>query len=135
MGWGLLYLVFGNGTGVDFGYERLELDRRRKTSDSSLRRCDLLGDHITLLCVTLIFVELRNITFSLPSDLIRRAKVHAAQHDTTVNAWVRELLEDALGQRERLKSAAGRLLELADRGPYFTKDPSAIRREDLYERR
>ena len=77
----------------------------------------------------------RNITFSLPSDLIRKAKVYAAEHDTTVNTLVRDLLQDALGCESRVQAAAGRLLGLADHGPYFAADPGSIRREDLYERR
>lgn len=79
-------------------------------------------------------MEKRNITFSLPAALIRRAKIHAAEQDTTLNAIVRDLLEEALSDEKRLRTAAKRLLSLADRGPYFTADPGQIRREDLYER-
>lgn len=77
----------------------------------------------------------RNITFSLPADLVRQAKVYAAEHDTTVNALVRELLQDALSRQGRARAAADLLLALADRGPYFTADPGSIRREELHERR
>ena len=80
-------------------------------------------------------MELRNITFSLPAELVRQAKVYAAEHDTTVNALVRELLQEALMRQGRARVAAVRLLALADRGPYFTTDPGSIRREELYERR
>jgi len=79
-------------------------------------------------------VETRNITFSLPADLIRQAKVYAAQHDTNVNTIVRELLQQHLNSQERARLAADRLLALADQGPYFEIDPGSIRREDLYER-
>ena len=80
-------------------------------------------------------VASRNITFHLPEDLIREAKVYAASHDTSVNAVVKELLEEKLGRRERHLAAAKRLLELADKAPYFSGDPGSIRREELYERR
>jgi len=80
-------------------------------------------------------VDLRNITFSLPAELVRQAKVYAAEHDTTVNALVRELLQEALMRQGRARVAAVRLLALADQGPYFTTDPSSIPREELYERR
>ena len=80
-------------------------------------------------------MDTRNITFSLPSDLIRKAKVYAAEHDTTINTVVRELLQDALESQSRVRAAVDRLLILADRGPYFTTDPGSIRREELYERR
>jgi plasmid stability protein len=77
----------------------------------------------------------RNITFSLPADLVRQAKVYAAEHDTTVNALVRELLQESFVRQGRARAAADRLLALADEGPYFTTDPGSIRREELYERR
>jgi plasmid stability protein len=80
-------------------------------------------------------VAIRNITFSLPSDLIRKAKVHAAEHDTTINTLVRELLHDALERESRVQAAVARLLVLAGHGPYFTTDPGLIPREELHERR
>jgi plasmid stability protein len=80
-------------------------------------------------------VGTRNITFSLPADLLSQAKVFAAEHDTTVNALVRELLLQKLASEGRARAAADRLLALSDRGPYFTTDPGSIRREELHERR
>jgi hypothetical protein len=55
----------------------------------------------------------RNITSSLPDDLIRKAKVHAAKCNSTVNALVRKLLEEALSDGRRTRAAAGRLLAIA----------------------
>jgi len=83
----------------------------------------------------LIHVEMRNITLSLPVALVRQAKIYAAEHDTTINRLVRELLHEALAREERTLAAARRFLDLADQGPYFSTDPASIRREDLYERR
>ena len=77
---------------------------------------------------------MRNITFSLPADLIRQAKIYAAEHDTTVNAMVRELLDDKVNAEARALAAAERVLEIAKGGPYSSVDPGLIRREDLYER-
>jgi plasmid stability protein len=59
-------------------------------------------------------VEVRNVSFSLPVDLIRQAKVYTAEHDTTINALVRELLQEALVREGRARVAADRLLALAD---------------------
>ena len=42
----------------------------------------------------------RNITLSLPDELIRRAKVVAAQRDTSVSALVGTLLVRVLGEVE-----------------------------------
>ena len=76
----------------------------------------------------------RNVTFNLPVDLMRQAKVYAAEHDTTVNAVVRELLQERVSAEARAKFAAERFLQLAERGPYSPVDPSSIPREELYER-
>jgi plasmid stability protein len=86
------------------------------------------------MCYT-TFVETRNITFHLPVALIRRAKIYAAEHDTTVNALVRSLLDDALLRDDRSRTAATRILEIAKQGPSSSVDPATIRREELYERR
>ena len=80
-------------------------------------------------------METRNITFSLPADLIRKAKVYAAEHDTTINTLVRELLAEALSRESRARAATARLLAIANRGPYSIVDPGTIRREELHERR
>lgn len=80
-------------------------------------------------------MEKRNITLSLPKDLIRQAKVYAAQHDTTVNGLVRELLAETLARDSRAQLAAKRVLELAEQGPYFTADLRKISRQELHERR
>jgi plasmid stability protein len=76
----------------------------------------------------------RNVTFSLPADLVRQAKIYAAEHDTTVNALVRDLLLEKLSAEGRARAAAKRVLELAEKGPCSTVDPGSIRREELHER-
>lgn len=76
----------------------------------------------------------RNITFSLPAELVKHAKIYAAEHDTTVNALVRELLEQKLKEEDRAIAAAKRLLALADRGPFSTVDPGSISRDEIHER-
>jgi plasmid stability protein len=85
-------------------------------------------------------VQNRNITFSLPATLIKQAKVYAAEHDTTVNALVRELLQEKLGmidekKLERIREAGRRILEIAGRGPISPVDPGTISREEMHERR
>ena len=80
-------------------------------------------------------MRVRNVTFRLPADLIRRVKAYAAERDTTMTALVRELLEQALDSRGRARAAGVRLLALAERGPYFSTDPGSVCREDLHKRR
>jgi len=65
---------------------------------------------------------------------MRQAKIYAAQHDTTVNALIRDLLQEKIFAEARARSATRRFLRLAEQGPYASIDPSSIRREDLYER-
>jgi plasmid stability protein len=77
----------------------------------------------------------RNITFNLPSELIRQAKIYAAEHDSTVNALVRELLEGKVSSEARARAAAKRILEIARRGPHSTVDPGSISRDEIHERR
>jgi plasmid stability protein len=77
----------------------------------------------------------RNVTFNLPVDLMRQAKVYAAEHDTTVNSIVRELLHEKVSSEARARAAAERFLQLAAQVPHSPVDPSSIRREELYDRR
>jgi len=78
----------------------------------------------------------RNITFSLPAELVRQAKIYAAEHDTTVNAVVRELLEQKVSNNGRARAAAERILELSREKLLLSHvDPATIRREELYERK
>lgn len=79
-------------------------------------------------------METRNITFSLPVDLIRQAKVYSAENDTTINALVRDLLQNTLSRESRARTAAKRFLQIAQRGPHSVVDPGSIRREEIYER-
>lgn len=65
---------------------------------------------------------------------MRQAKIYAAEHDTTVNALVRDLLEQKVMAEARARAAAERFLQLAERGPRSPVDPGSIRREELYER-
>jgi hypothetical protein len=40
----------------------------------------------------------------------------------------------SVSEEARTRAAVEGLLEIAERGPYFTTDPGSIRREQLYER-
>lgn len=74
----------------------------------------------------------RNITLSLPDEVIRRAKVLAAQRETSVSALVGELLSGVVGEdsydelwaQEEAVMAAGTL----------TVGPVTWTRDDLYGR-
>lgn len=75
-----------------------------------------------------------NLTLSIDDDLLHRARVRAVEQHTTVNAVVREYLEEFAGE-----SAAHRAMAefLALAGSVHASSGPAGRgwtREDLYER-
>lgn len=80
-------------------------------------------------------METRNITISLPADLVRAARIFAAERDTTLNSLLREMLEEKLKKEGRMRAAVERMLEIAEHGPRSHVDPTSFRREELYERR
>jgi hypothetical protein len=88
----------------------------------------------TFLCDTLLYVERRNLTVSLPKETIRKARVFAAQHDITLNRLVQDLLEEKVEQEDRTRAACEKLLEIAKQGPYSHADPGTIRRDEIHER-
>ena len=55
----------------------------------------------------------RNVTFSLPVDLLRRGKMLAAENDISLNALVKDALTQAIDRSVEYRAAGERLLELA----------------------
>jgi plasmid stability protein len=80
-------------------------------------------------------VENRNITITLPAELVRAARIFAAERDTSLNALLREMLQERLEKEGRTRTAVARMLEIAEHGPWSHVDPGSFRREELYERR
>jgi plasmid stability protein len=71
---------------------------------------------------------------NLPTDLIRNIKVLAAERDTTINAFVRETLEDAVLRREQTADAVRKFLSLTEHGLAFRADLRSISRDEAHER-
>ena len=80
-------------------------------------------------------MDSRNVTLHLPTDLIRKTKAQAAERGKSLNAFIREVLEETVSSKNRTRKAIARLLELAEQGPYFPGDPRSITRDELHERR
>jgi hypothetical protein len=59
----------------------------------------------------------RNITLSMPEELIRRAKIEAAKRDLSISALTREALERELRAKDDAIKAGRRFLELAEKHP------------------
>lgn len=73
----------------------------------------------------------RNITISLPPELIRSAKVLASRQGTSISHMVRQSLEEVVVKEDRHERA----LDLILSGARASKRRSAAkwRRQDLYE--
>ncbi|HUA86877.1 MAG TPA: DUF6364 family protein [Bryobacteraceae bacterium] len=76
---------------------------------------------------------MRNITLSVDEEVLAAVRRHAAEHNSTVNALVREYLTNLAGQEDRARRARARLRQLSKRskGRLGRKTWS---REELHER-
>jgi hypothetical protein len=75
----------------------------------------------------------RNLTLNLPVDLIREAKVQAAQRNMSLNAWIQEAIDHTMRfRRERI--AAGEKFLNASREGLLKLPRKRLKREELYER-
>lgn len=57
----------------------------------------------------------KNITLAVDEGLLARYRLLAAERRTSVNAMVRQHMEDAIGQEERRRSAIARMLDLGQK--------------------
>jgi len=74
-----------------------------------------------------------NITLKVDRDLLRRAKVLAAEKDTSVSALVTEQLERAVRDRDGYEQAKKRALARMKRASHLGYTPPASR-DEFYER-
>lgn len=76
----------------------------------------------------------RNLTLTLPDELVRRAKVLAAQRDTSVSALVGSLLESAVGRVDGDGDLWSREEQIMRDGT-FRVGSITWERDDLHDRR
>lgn len=76
----------------------------------------------------------KNITLSMPEDLVRRAKVLAAQRDTSVSALVSEILEQLVGESPDYATAWEAEESLMDEGVGLRVGEVTWTREELHTR-
>jgi hypothetical protein len=75
-----------------------------------------------------------NLTLTIDTEVLKRARMRALERDTSVNALVRKYLEDLAGQGAALDPIAG-LLELARRSNAGSGPAGRTwTRDELYER-
>ena len=75
----------------------------------------------------------RNITLSLPEDLIKKARIAAAERDCSVSALVGELLRRSIGVEDGYQKVWEREKELMTEG-ILTVGEITWKRESLHER-
>jgi plasmid stability protein len=56
---------------------------------------------------------MKNITLSVDDDVLAAVRRHAAEHNSTVNAMVREFLTNVAAHEDRAKQARAKLRELS----------------------
>lgn len=79
------------------------------------------------------FSEMKNITISLPDELAHRAKVFAAEHNTSVSRFVGEMLSERLRQETRYQRAM-KQWRLREVGPLSDGETAYPSRDSLHER-
>jgi Family of unknown function (DUF6364) len=75
----------------------------------------------------------RNLTLSLPADLIRDAKVHAAERNMSLNAWIQEAIDHTMRFKRTYIAAGQKILEAAEKG-VLKMPKKKLTRAELYER-
>jgi len=75
----------------------------------------------------------RNLTLSLPVELIRAAKIQAAQNDMSLNAWVQRAIDQSTRFNRGYLAAGEKILEAAEKGTVKIPKRKCTRAE-LYDR-
>lgn len=78
----------------------------------------------------------QNVTLSLPTSLLKKAKVIAARREKSLSEFLRESLEEKVREANGYKKARRRQLKLLKEGlDLGTKGHITTPREELHERR
>lgn len=75
-----------------------------------------------------------NLTITVDEQLLKRARIKALENDTSVNALLREYLEDYSGLRRERREAWRRIKEIAQDSKMGSGGKGLPKREDLYDR-
>ena len=73
-----------------------------------------------------------NLTLVIDEDVLRRARVRATEQGTSVNAAVRQFLDEFASGRDPRFEARERLLQLADRSS-ASSEGRHVTRDELYD--
>jgi hypothetical protein len=78
---------------------------------------------------------MKNITLAIDEDVLRAARRYAAEHDTTVNALVREYLSGLVHFEERAAEARRRLVQMSEQSEGRLPPDWKWNRDEIYEDR
>jgi len=76
-----------------------------------------------------------NLTITVDEHTLKRARMRALEEDTSVNAVLRNFLEEYSGVRRERREAGRRLLELSEKSRASSEGKGLPSREELYEER
>lgn len=76
-----------------------------------------------------------NLTITVDEEALKRARVRALEEGTSVNAVLRERLEEYAGIRRERREVGRKLLELAQESGMSSGGEALPGREELYEER
>lgn len=75
-----------------------------------------------------------NLTITVDGETVKRARIRALEEGTSVNAVLREYLEDYSGVRRERREAWRRIRELARNSGAGSGGEGLPKREELYDR-
>ena len=76
---------------------------------------------------------MKNITLAIDEKLLKEVRKYAAEHDTSVNAIVREKLAEVVAPKKRMADALKRMRKIAKEGG-MEVGPITWKRDDIYDR-
>lgn len=76
---------------------------------------------------------MKNITLAIDEKLLKEVRKYAAEHDTSVNAIVREKLAEVVAPKKRMADALRRMKKIAKEGG-MEVGPITWKRDDIYDR-
>ena len=80
-------------------------------------------------------MERQNVTLSIPKETLRKAKILAAERQTSLSALLTETVEEIVAKSDRYEIAKQRQLVLMERGFDFGLDETITwTRDELHER-
>lgn len=74
-----------------------------------------------------------NVTLSINEEDLKQARIRALQEGTSLNAVIREFIQDYIGRNEHYRQVTERLLQQAEQSQFNSGDRQWSR-DELYER-